>query len=153
MEIIKTSFVCLQDIVGIIARYAVMENLYHQTGGALSLSLKPEYQTSLVALCTAVLQFFAVSFELGRKFSQININGKHGEEELVKRCGDLVNDIKKMDRECQGFRVVVDAVLENDDSSSDDMDAEIEGASDEGWEVVAAGGIGRDGGDSVGLIS
>ena len=88
-----------------------------------------------MALCTTVLQYFATSFELGRKLSQINIGGKHSEEELVKRCGELGNEIKNMDRECQGFRVLVDTVREeSDDSGSEDV-------SDEGWEVVEAGVI------------
>ena len=140
MRMLKTSFTNLQDIVAIIARYAVMENLYHQTGSALSLSLKPEYQSSLVALCTTVLQFFATSFELGRKLSQINIGGENSEEELVKRCGELGNEIKNMDRECQGFRVLVDTVREeSSDSGSEDVG--IEDVSDEGWEVVDAGVI------------
>jgi hypothetical protein len=141
MQMLKTSFTNLQDIVAIIARYAVMENLYHQTGGALSLSLKPEYKSSLVALCTTVLQFFATSFELGRKLSQINIGRKHGEEDLVKRCDELVKEIKKMDRECQGFRVLVDTVREeSNDSGSEDVG--IEDVSDEGWEVVDVCAIG-----------
>jgi hypothetical protein len=152
MQMIKTSFMYLQDIVAIIARYAVMENLYHQTSGALSLSLKPEYQSSLLALCTTVLQFFATSFELGRKLSQINIGGKHGEEDLMKTCGELVNDIKKIDHECQGFRVVVDTVREESGDSSDG-DIEIEDVSDESWEVVNAGCIGGDVGVGVGLTS
>jgi hypothetical protein len=141
MQMLKTSFTNLQDIVAIIARYAVMENLYHQTGSTLSLSLKPEYQSSLLGLCSAVLQFFATSFELGRELSQINMGGKHGEEELVKRCDELVNEIKNMDRECQGFRVLVDTAREeSDDSGSEDVD--FEDVSDEGWEVVDAGVIG-----------
>jgi hypothetical protein len=148
MQILKTSFTNLQDIVAIIARYAVMENLYHQTGSALSLSLKPEYQSSLVALCTTVLQFFAASFDLGRNLSQINIGEKHGEEELVKRCGELINEIKKMDRECQGFRVLVDTVREeSDDSGSEDVG--IEDVGDESWEVVDAGVIRGYGGAGV----
>jgi hypothetical protein len=141
IQMLKTSFKNLQDIVAVIARYAVMENLYHQTGSALSLSLKPEYQSSLVDLCTTVLQFFATSFELGRKLSQINIGGKHGEEELAKRCNELVNEIKKMDRECQGFRVLVDTVREESgDSGSEDVG--IEDVGDEGWEVVDVGATG-----------
>jgi hypothetical protein len=141
MQMLKTSFTNLQDMVAIIARYAVMDNLYHQTRSALSLSLKPEYQSSLVGLCSTVLQFFATSFELGRKLSQINVGGKHGEEELLKRCGELINEIKKMDRECQGFRVLVDTVREeSSDSGSEDIG--IEDVSDEGWEVVDAGVIG-----------
>ena len=148
MQMLKTSFTNLQDIVAIIARYAVMENLYHQTGSALSLSLKPEYQSSLVSLCTTVLQFFATSFELGRKLSQINIDGKHGEEQLVKRCDELVNEIKKMDRQCQGFRVLANTVREESgDSGSEDV--VIEDVSDEGWEVVDAGVIGGYGGAAI----
>jgi hypothetical protein len=69
------------------------------------------------------------------------MGGKHGEEELVKRCDELVNEIKNMDRECQGFRVLVDTAREeSDDSGSEDVD--FEDVSDEGWEVVDAGVIG-----------
>jgi hypothetical protein len=60
---------------------------------------------------------------------------------LLKRCGELINEIKKMDRECQGFRVLVDTVREeSSDSGSEDVG--IEDVSDEGWEVVDASVIG-----------
>ena len=47
--------------VGIMGRYAVMENRYQQN--TLSITLTSAYQVSLTDLCVSILHYFALSFE------------------------------------------------------------------------------------------
>jgi len=124
------SFNQLQDIVAIIARYAVMENLYQQSGSALS--LKPEYQSALLSLCSTIFEYFAVSFTLGRASMKFD---KTDEEmaALIRSSEQLMETIKGKDKASQGFRVIVEAKEE----SESDSEAEFEDVSDDGWEEIS----------------
>jgi hypothetical protein len=122
------SFSQLQDVVAIIARYAVMENLYQQSGSPLS--LKPEYQSALLSLSSTVLEYFASAFTLGRSL----MNPYHGNKyqtPLVESCEKLMATIKEKDRACQGFRVVVEVK-----ESASESEAEVEDMSDDSWEEI-----------------
>lgn len=123
------SFNQLQDIAAIIARYAVMENLYQRSSSALS--LKPEYQSALLSLCSTILEYFAVSFTLRRASMKF---GKTDEEmaALIKSSEQLMGTIKVKDKASQGFRVVVEAKGESESES----EAEFEDVSDDSWEEI-----------------
>jgi hypothetical protein len=123
------SFTQLQDIAGIVARYAVMENLYQQSG--IALSLKPEYESALLSLCSTVLEYFALSITLGRAISG-NDHTMEQKQRLSDACKKLMETIKDKDRSCLSFRVIVEAKEENE------SEAEIEDASDDSWEEVGA---------------
>lgn len=106
-----------------------MENLYQQSGGALS--LKPEYKTELLSLCTHIFEYFSVSFTLLKKLPGTNVDLLADSEQ----CIELVEQIRLRDKACQGFKVVVDMKEESD---SDSEEADIEDVSDEGWEHISA---------------
>lgn len=113
---ITKAFQQLQDVVAMIARYAVMEKLYIQTSDAVS--VKPEYQKSLISLCTTMLQFFEAAFELARHITKLpdnksvdlgsNIQELTHQEMMLQRCEELLGSIKEQDRKCQAFKVVVE---------------------------------------------
>ena len=129
IEAITKSFQQLQDLAGLLARYAVMQNLYHQNE---SLTLTPEYRNGLQDLCITILQYFGNALVVAR--------GTRKEEstsviESRKSCDILIDKIREKDKACQGFHVVVDADEQSDTMSED---AEIEDVSDEGWEVFSA---------------
>ena len=147
LSILETSFSQLQEIVHIIARYAVMENLYQQsitsgTSNSTTLSLKPEYQSSLLSLCSSILEWFAASYRIGNIVVEVsncdmaNV-GKLavlGElDEKVAQCGELMVAIRKKNMGCQVFRVEVDA---KDESGNEDDDSDIEDVSDASWEEI-----------------
>lgn len=152
---LQASFSHLQIVVSIIARYAVMENLYQQSGGALS--LKPEYRSALLSLCSDILQYFATAFA----YAEDEVNPRGPERELgevrvssmpvslaeggwqgsLQRCGFLVELIKQKDIVCQGFKVVVDTKAESSDES-ESGEADIEDVSDEDWERIEGVEIG-----------
>jgi hypothetical protein len=113
--------------VGIIARYTVMENLYQQSGGALS--LKPEYKIELLSLCTTILEYFSASFTLARKIA----DSSGDLQTKFQRCEELAEKIRAEDKACQSFRIVIDM---RKDSDSDSEEADIEDVSDESWEHV-----------------
>ena len=122
-EAIAKSFQQLQDLDGLLARYAVMENLYHQNA---SLALTLEYRNGLQDLCVTILQYFGNALVVARNA------GKEESTSVVESrqsCNVLIDDIKEKDKACQRFRVVVDA-----DGQSDTEDAEIEHVSDGSWE-------------------
>jgi hypothetical protein len=100
-----------------------MENLYQQSGS--SLSLKPGYQSALLSLCSTLLEYFAVSFTLGRAMTDFSSTIEDNQE-FIDACKQLMGTIKEKDRECQGFRVVVEA--EENESESE---AEVEDVSDD----------------------
>lgn len=135
---LRAHFSRLQGIVGIIARYAVMENLYQQSNSTNSapnsLHLKQEYESSLIELCVTMLRFFVASFQLGRGLSGV---GDVQEENLERECEALVQEVMRRDRECQGFRVVVE-VREGSNSGMEcgGEETEIDDVSDEGWEEI-----------------
>jgi hypothetical protein len=122
-------FAQLQDIVAIIARYSVMENLYQQSGSALS--LKHEYQSALLSLCTTLLEYFALSFKLGRAMAGSDSMTEEMQG-LINACGQLVETVRDKDMACQSFGVVVEAKMESDSES----EGEIEDVSDDSWEEV-----------------
>lgn len=127
VEAITKSFQQLQDLAGLLARYAVMENLYHQNA---SLTLTPEYRNGLQGLCISILQYF------GNAIIVVRAAGKEESTSVVesrKNCDVLINEIKEKDKACQGFRVVVDADKESDTESED---TEIEDVGDGSWEVL-----------------
>lgn len=129
MSAITQSLTELQEIVGIIARYAVMENLYQQSGGALS--LKSEYKDELFSLCSTILEYFSAFFALNDKIYEDH-------EDLPtksKRCEELAETIRAKDKACKGFRVVVD-MKEESDNDSDSEEAEIDDLSDGSWDHV-----------------
>jgi hypothetical protein len=106
-----------------------MENLYQQSGSALS--LKHEYRSALVSLCTTILEYFALSFKLGRAMA--GSNSMTGEmQRLINACGQLIETVRDKDMACQSFRVVVEAKMENDSES----EGEVEDVSDDSWEEV-----------------
>ncbi|CZR50235.1 uncharacterized protein PAC_00107 [Phialocephala subalpina] len=146
---LQASYSHLETVVAIIARYAVMENLYQQSGGALS--LKPEYRAALISLCSDILTYFATAFA----YAEHELNPKEQERELgevrdllkplslaeggwqgsLQKCGFLVELIKQKDIACQGFKVVVDTKEESSDESESD-EADVEDVSDEDWERI-----------------
>jgi hypothetical protein len=130
VDLADKAFTQLQDIVAIIARYAVMENLYQQSGNALSLKL--EYQSALLSLCTTILGYFAVAFALGRALSSLDNTTALKNSEFADICERLMEEIRVKDRACHGFRVVVEAK----EKSETESEAEIEDVSDDSWEDI-----------------
>jgi hypothetical protein len=129
------AFTQLQDIVAIIARYSVMENLYQQSGSALS--LKSDYKFALLSLCSTILEYFAVSFTFGRALSSLDNTTAEKNKGFIDACEQLMGTIREKDRACQGFRVVVEA---QDDGKSEN-EAENEDGSDDSWEEVGSPSI------------
>ncbi|KUJ18592.1 uncharacterized protein LY89DRAFT_780639 [Mollisia scopiformis] len=140
--ILLGSLTHLQDIVAIIARYAVMENLYQQSNGGLS--LKPEYHSALLSLCTTVLEYFAHASGCAEAELEC-IQNEGGSDEVtmisvkdrkrvhLQKCEFLVERIKQKDIACQGFRVVVDT---KEESSYESGSETVDDVSDEDWERV-----------------
>jgi hypothetical protein len=129
IEVTNKAFAQLQDIVAITARYSVMENLYQQSGSALS--LKHEYQSALVSLCITILEYFTLSFKLGRAMAASDsVTGEI--QGLTNACAQLIETVRVKDMACQSFRVVVEAKAESDSES----EGEIEDVRDESWEEV-----------------
>ncbi|KAK0108890.1 hypothetical protein ONS96_014931 [Cadophora gregata f. sp. sojae] len=147
LSIVETSFSQLQEIVHIIARYAVMENLYQQSitsGTSTTLSLKPEYQSSLLSLCSSILEWFAASYDIGHTVVDVSNSGVAGAvasalleelDEKVVKCGELMGVIREKNKGCQIFRVEVDV---NDDGGSEDEgeNTDVEDVSDASWEEI-----------------
>ncbi|KAE9379983.1 hypothetical protein N431DRAFT_552244 [Stipitochalara longipes BDJ] len=143
---LETSLSHLQIIVAVIARYAVMENLYQQTNGALL--LKPEYRSALISLCSTILEYFAVAFKCAenelvglveetraREDTQNDaflMRSRYQEE--LQECAFLVELVKQKDAACQTFRIVVEKKGESsseDESESESDKAEMENIGDE----------------------
>jgi hypothetical protein len=106
-----------------------MENLYQQSGSALS--LKHEYQSALLSLCTTLLEYFALSFKLGRAMAGSDSMTEEMQG-LINACGQLIETVRDKDMACQSFRVVVEAKMESDSES----EGGIEDVSDDSWEEV-----------------
>ncbi len=78
-------------MLAIIARYSVMENLDRNSSSALSLKL--DYQSALVSLCTAILEYFGISFKLGRAMAKSdNMTGEI--QGLINACGQLIEAVR-----------------------------------------------------------
>lgn len=103
-----------------------MENLYQNTTSTLS--LKPEYCSALISLCSTILEYFATAIQ------HVEIESGFEDEEVYQKCEFLVEVIRKKDAACQGFRVLVDTVEIGEESESED--AGIEDVSDEDWERI-----------------
>ena len=123
IEEMRNSFHQLEDLVGLLARYSVMENLFYQSP---NLTLTDEYRIGLVDLCVAILTYFAHAFMAAR----IHVKDPKDEKEMaiesIRRRNDLINEVKDHDKACQGFRVIVEA---EEESYSDIEDVEMEGLS------------------------
>ncbi|RDL41867.1 uncharacterized protein BP5553_01846 [Venustampulla echinocandica] len=130
---LTTAFQQLQEIGGIVARYAVMENLYNQKGA--SLTLRPEYQASLLDLCVTILQYFSHAFVFAKVFGDTAGESQPLVQASVRRRDELVEEIKEKDKACQGFRVLVEAG-EYSDSDSEELDDDV---SDESGNVASSG--------------
>ncbi|EKD20598.1 putative DNA-directed RNA polymerase ii largest subunit [Drepanopeziza brunnea f. sp. 'multigermtubi' MB_m1] len=147
MSLFLKAFNQLQEIVGIVTRYTVMENLYQQaisSGTQIRLSLKPEYQASLQSLCSSILEWFAASCEVGRIIVDAGDGYWIGADEGAKRCEELMKAIRVKNRECQIFRVEVDAEKEGGESwtESDEMESDDEeSGSDGSWQEIDQVGI------------
>ncbi len=116
-----------------------MENLYQQSGGALS--LKPEYRSALISLCSTILEYFAAAFEL----AHTECTRENGSEEELQKCTFLVELIRQKDAACQGFKVVVDTKEESSyESESESEEVEVEDVSDADWERIECGDVGLD---------
>jgi hypothetical protein len=129
IEVTNKAFAQLQDLGAIIARYSVMENLYQQSVSGLS--LKQEYQSELLSLCTTLLEYFALSFKLGRAMDGSDSMAEEIQG-LINACGQLTDTVRDKDKACQDFRVVVETKMESESES----EREIEDLSDDSWEEV-----------------
>lgn len=116
-----------------------MENLYNQT--CSTLTLKPEYQSSLLSLCVTILEWFSQAFIVSKGLGEVHpslvVYGSPTKEVVrnsEKRCGELLDEIRTKDRACQGFRVVCQ--VEYDLDTETELDAEIEDVSDDSWEMI-----------------
>ncbi|KAH7364706.1 hypothetical protein BKA65DRAFT_143372 [Rhexocercosporidium sp. MPI-PUGE-AT-0058] len=151
ISILETTFSHLQEIVHIIARYAVMENLYQQSianGTNTTLSLKPEYQSSLLSLCSSILEWFAVSYGIGRivigtssgELAGVGALAVLGElDEKMRECGVMMGVVTEKNMGCRIFRVEVDVSGEEGsevDGESEDADTDVDGVSDASWEEI-----------------
>ncbi|KAH6691190.1 hypothetical protein BKA61DRAFT_663282 [Leptodontidium sp. MPI-SDFR-AT-0119] len=152
ISVLETSFSRLQEIVHIIARYAVMENLYQQSitsGTNTTLSLKPEYQSSLLSLCSSILEWFAASYGIGKIVVGVGSGDLAGVgalailgelDEKMRVCGELMKVVREKNRGCQIFRVEVDVNEEDGgDGESEGVDTDmedVEDVSDASWEEI-----------------
>src|SRR5438045_3196503 len=98
----------LSDIVGIIARYAIMENLYSQT---LDMTISPDYQSSLIELCSNILCWFSSAFELW-EVAHLNEFVEHDTISTI-----TWERIKEMDVTCRKFNVTVSTEMNTGDSA------------------------------------
>lgn len=126
---VTKAFAQLQNVVAMMARYAVMEKLYIQTGD--SISVKPEYQNSLLLLCTTMLHYFDAAFGLASHIVKLshnkssdlgsNIQELAHQETMLQRCEELMVSIQEQDQKCQGFKVVVETehISEKQSDTSD----------------------------------
>jgi hypothetical protein len=108
-------YIQLEGIVGIIARYAIMETLYRQ---ARAMSLEADYREALILLCCGILKWFVNAFTGDGPFAGpggFAVSGKHW------------TTIQEMDRACQKFRITVDVPDDDAESEVDAEDVEDEG--------------------------
>ncbi|KAH7317581.1 hypothetical protein BKA65DRAFT_514755, partial [Rhexocercosporidium sp. MPI-PUGE-AT-0058] len=103
----------LSEIVSIIARYAIMENMYRQNP---SMSLRSDYRTSLLDLCTLILRFFVITFE--------SLLNHPTEKPDLEDCTKVAEEVKELDHACQKFMIVLEI-------QDDEQEGDIEEFSDE----------------------
>jgi hypothetical protein len=90
------AFCQLGDIRGIVARYAVMEDLYLQTRG---MSLQPDYQAAIVQLYYKILSWFNNTLLLSPWLNT----------QITVTCAELWTSIKESDKVCQNFQITLEA--------------------------------------------
>jgi len=112
---VAETFSQLSHITSMIARYAVMENLYYRNP---TMELRPDYKVALLELCGKILHWFANSFSLVKSM-QYNSTDL---STLNMLSVSLWEEIKKMDAACQRFAVIVEA--KEGDSESEENGAE-----------------------------
>lgn len=120
-ESVNKTFSQLSDIVSIIARYAVMENLYSQTP---TMTLRLDYKAALVDLCVKILHWFSNTFTLAKSLED-NSSESSTQKELSVTFWE---EIKKMDLACQKFNVVVEAMEEVIDIEKSDEETNESGS-------------------------
>lgn len=112
----------LATVASIIARYSVMENIFH---GWTGMTLKPEFEAELVDLCVCVLQYLEAAHHIldhpSSIVSQYAVDWRYKEVEIA-------------DKKCRSFTVLIDTIESGEIgkgvqgaeeiSSSDDSDEE-----------------------------
>jgi len=119
-----------------IARYAVMENLYHQNP---TMTLRADYRAALLQLCCKIFEWFASAFKLANAVRDDTVDVPLKSQ----RAGAAWEEIKQMDQACQKFTVVVVEVKE-EDSESEDGGAETPESEADDVEDVSDEGVGGD---------
>jgi hypothetical protein len=118
IENISKSFHQLDDLVGLLARYAVMQNLYYNLP---VVTLTAEYRRALLDICVAIVTYFAHAFTVARI-----LRDPQGEQEKAaesrNRCDELIGIIKEKDQASRRFRVVV-AVDEKSETEVQDVES------------------------------
>ncbi|TAQ89219.1 hypothetical protein B7494_g2452 [Chlorociboria aeruginascens] len=117
----------LHEVVGMIARYTVMETLYRCSP---ALALHTDYHATLVDLCTSILKYFAYIIQ--------DIDSGNPEKEKCREGGrqdeerGLLGRVRELDLKCRGYRVTVM------DVDGDEDEREVLGLNDEmqDWEIV-----------------
>lgn len=103
-NILKT-FQQLNELVGLLARYAVMENLYHQLP---AFRLTEEYRAALRDICVAIVTYFAHAFTVAHILRDPE-GDREKAAESRRKCEELIETIKEKDEAGRRFRVVVEA--------------------------------------------
>lgn len=125
----------LLEITGIIARYNVMENLYNTADTGLEINSK--YQHQLIDLCVVIFTYFDFALFLAHG----------GNTELHEsRYSTLLTQIRNIDKEAKGFRILISLDF-NEEQESDDTNDESEEAEDEDWEQIE--GVSRTNSDII----
>lgn len=94
----------LLEVIGVVARYAVMENLYLQTP---TLTVRQDYEDEMVDMCILILRYIEKSFTTVRKFAaNENENTVSDRLDLSK----LIVEMKRKDEMCQKFTVTIEEV-------------------------------------------
>jgi len=109
-------FAQLAEIATLVARYNVMESVYHQWPG---MTVDKDYETSLVNLCVEVLRYLDTVYT-----HKYDVFGSNSADILQ----EIMQNINRADTACRGFSVtIVQDVLQRtldelgeDDSDSDD---------------------------------
>lgn len=128
VESISESFQHFQELVGLLTRYAVMENLYNQNA---ALTLTPSYETDLQDLCATILRYnghaIFIASGVGKWDSESAQGGREGGETLI---GEII----EKDKVCRAVRVVLES---DEDSDVESEDAEVEDVDDGRQDVLA----------------
>lgn len=125
-------------MVGIIARYNVMENLYNST--AAGVAVESNYQYQLVELCMTIFTYFHSAFSVVKALDGGDDDATQQAidvEEKLAGCEVLLELIRKMDKDARGFRILIElnkpeeieseeASEESETGSGEDEDGEWE---------------------------